>query len=81
MSNIDERLEESYEDLGRVLRSSQAFGLGPRVPPQLAKVLEKTLSVLSESMQKREEQRISMNGDLEAELSQDADREYPGVAK
>ena len=79
MDNIGKRLEESYGDLCRVLRSSQDFGLGRSVPPQLANVLEKSLSVLAEVIQERQQPDLETESpqeeDLAAELSQDADHD------
>jgi|GEM_PF-7106269 hypothetical protein len=76
----DGRLEKAYMCLCKVLRDPQDFGLGPRVPPPLKNILEKTLSMLAEVMR---EKGSDSTGNLEAELSQDADRhdqQTPGCA-
>ncbi len=73
MSISDRRLEGIYHDLSQVLRGSQNFGLGSRPPRQLEIVLERALCSLSEVMHDRYNSYRSFDGDLEAELSQDAD--------
>jgi len=69
MTCTDGRLQGIYRDLCKVMRYPHEFGLGDAVPLPLANVLERTLSVLSVIQQEGAVDK----GELEAELSQDAD--------
>lgn len=70
MKYTETRVQEAYRSLCRVMRHPQNYGLGPHVPPALAHVLEETLCTLSEITQER----VLVNGTLEAELFLEADR-------
>lgn len=71
MTCADSRLQKIYRDLCKVMRYPHEFGLGDIVPLPLANVLEETLSTLSAILQERG---VDKGGDLDAELSQDADQ-------
>lgn len=77
MANVDHRLEEAYTSLCKILRDPHEFGLGVDVPPSLVDQLEKTLGLLSEVMDAPT--LGASNGDLAAELSQDADHPRQGI--
>jgi hypothetical protein len=66
-------LQEVYTELGQVLDSPQAFGLGKHVPQPLAERLESMRRMLREAA--REHTSVSHDGDLAGE---DADRKYFG---
>ena len=65
-------IREVYTELGQVLDSPQAFGLGQYVPQPLADRLESMRRMLEEAG--REQGPVSPDDDLANELSQDADR-------
>jgi hypothetical protein len=68
------QLQEVYTELGQVLDSPQAFGLGKQVPQPLADRLKSIRLMLREAA--RERVFVSPDDDLAGELSQDADRKY-----
>ena len=68
------QIQEVYTELGQVLDSPQAFGLGQHVPQPLADRLESMRRMLEEA--KREQEPVSPDDDLASELSQDADRSF-----
>jgi hypothetical protein len=71
MTSPDKRLDEVYADLSKVVRNPYDFGLGRRIPEPLSSALEKALCTLA---QIQTERLFAHEGDLSAELSQDADR-------
>lgn len=73
MSEIDSRLQEIYTGICRVLRYPHEYGLGESVPQALVDRLEIWLSLLNEILQQEAKVPYSPNGELETELSQDAD--------
>jgi hypothetical protein len=68
------QLQQVYTELGQVLDSPQAFGLGQHVPQPLADRLESMRRMLREAATERAS--VSLDDDLAGELSQDADRKY-----
>jgi hypothetical protein len=68
------QIREVYTQLGQVLDSPQAFGLGQRVPQPLADRLESMRRMLEEAG--REQGPVSPDDDLASELSLDADRNF-----
>jgi hypothetical protein len=74
MANISARLQEVYTGMCQVMRCPQAFGLGNSVPTPLARSMERWLRTFGEIMQEECEVSRNRSEDLEAELSQDADR-------
>jgi len=68
------KLQEVYTELGQVLDSPQAFGLGKHVPQPLADRLKSMRLILREAA--RERVSVSPDDDLAVELSQDSDRKY-----
>lgn len=68
------QLQEVYTELGQVLDSPQAFGLGKHVPQPLADRLKSIRLMLREAA--RERVFVWPDDDLAGELSQDADRKY-----
>ena len=68
------QLQEVYTELGQMLDSPQAFGLGKHVPQPLADRLKSMRLMLREAA--RERVFVSPDDDLAGELSQDADRKY-----
>lgn len=73
----DRRLQEIYTGMGRILRCPRDYGLGENAPQPLVDRLETWLGLLGEVMREREKIPGSSNGDLEVELSQDADSPCP----
>ena len=73
MPQYDRRLQEIYRGMCGVLRHPHGYGLGESTPQPLADHLETWLGILGQIMQERATASNSSNGDLEAELSQDAD--------
>ena len=67
-----EGIQEVRVDLEAVLRKPQEFGLGPQLPQPLAAALKTALGKLGRIVCDME--RRPPDGDLEAELSQDADQ-------
>ncbi len=68
-----------YKALGHVLNNPQSFGLGDRAPKPLVEALSSMRRSLREELE--EENRLSAQDWLSAELSQDADRPKPLTAK
>jgi hypothetical protein len=66
------QIHEVYTELGQVLDSPQAFGLGQHVPQPLADRLQSLRRMLQEAG--KEQPPVSPDDDLAKELSQDADR-------
>ncbi len=73
------RLLLIYKTLGQVLNNPQSYGLGDRAPKPLVEVLSAVRQSLREELE--EENRLSAQDWLSAELSQDADRPKPAAAK
>lgn len=73
------RILFSYKTLGRVLNNPQSYGLGDRAPKPLVEVLSAVRQSLREELE--EENRLSAQDWLSAELSQDADRPKPATVK
>jgi hypothetical protein len=48
------QIHEVYEELGQVLESPQAFGLGPQIPPALADRLESMRRMLEQALKELE---------------------------
>lgn len=65
------QLQQVYASLGEILEHPQSFGLGQHVPRLLAERLESIRRMLQEGMSEVEEE--EPDGDLAAELSEDAD--------
>ena len=70
MPCTDDRINELYGNLCKIVRHPQEFGLGQTIPEPLATALEGALCTLN---QMEMEQAFDEKGDLAAELSQDAD--------
>ena len=66
------QLQEVYAKLGEVLDCPYAFGLGDTVPQPLAEALYAMRQTLGVTLNAHQEE--TCPDDLEAELSQDADR-------
>lgn len=66
------QIRKVYTELGQVLDSPQAFGLGQYVPQPLADRLESMRRMLEEAGANKTP--VSSDDDLANELSQDADR-------
>ena len=71
MTSTDKRLDGVYTTLCKIVKNPYDFGLGRRVPEPLSKALEGVLCTLA---QIQTERIFADEGDLAAELSQDADR-------
>lgn len=72
MASMPCEIQEVYAKLGDVLDNPRAFGLGNTVPGPLAESLRAMRQKLGAVLKEQEEETGS--DDLEAELSQDADR-------
>ena len=66
------RVNDVYSRLASILHRPEAFGLGATAPPALTKAIEGMLRTLGNAMVENEE--LDSEGDLEQELSQDADQ-------
>lgn len=70
MTSTEHKLEWLYTMLNQILLRPESFGLGKNVPRPLADSLETALRVLRQALDEPEE--LISDGDIEAELSQDA---------
>lgn len=65
------QMRQIYRELGQVLNQPEAFGLGEWVPHPLAETLASTRRMLWQALQK---QQLRLDGNVEAEWVQDANR-------
>ena len=71
--SMPSHIQDVYAELGQVLNRPETFGLGRHVPQPLADRLESMRRMLKQAL--REQESLSADVDLAAELSQDADRD------